>query len=196
MQSIPKATQKVANTLQETVSSKVGSELTSALDCLATTNSILVKNNSIPNIKDVSLLNGEKTKANIHIMDKTGIERILPFLFDSDKSSVLPIQGHFCGNPIQETFIYGKNIRIAPFLRDMQYNNGELSQEAIEILEEAGISKNKLLQMINENLAQQKEALQKMQPSTKDCILYRHLDLTFDDEKVESHLKNIQYLEF
>jgi len=195
LQSIPKATQKAANTLQETISLKAGSELTNALDCLATTNSILIKNNLMPNIKDVSLLNGEKTKVNIHITDKTGMERILPFLFDSDNSNVLPMQGHFCGNPIQEAYISGKNIRIAPFLRDMQYNNGEFSQEAIEIMEEIGISKNKLLQIINENLTQQEKALQEMQPSAKDCILYRYLDLTFDDEKFKKFKKLLSDLQ-
>ena len=192
------AIQKSDNKLQKVKFEGDANKLTDALNGLASSNSILIKKDSLLGVNDIALLKGDKTKINIYSADKSDNIRRIPFYFDADNSKAIPEQGYMCSNPIQEAYLYKRTDKgrynLAMFLRDMQYNNGKLSKRAIKAIKELGLDENELLQKINDNLTTQKKALEKLQPSTDDCILYRFLNLNYERKNLDDFIKLLSSL--
>ena len=175
---------------------EAGSEkLTGALNGLASTNSALIKN-PLSNIKDLSLLNGEKTKIDIHCLDKARNKQKFQFLFDADNSSVIPLQGHKSGlgvlcpeipdYPVQEAWY-----KLRYFLRDLQYNGGKFSEDAKSVLQELGIKEDDIMTRIANNLSKQENFISNLKPSKDDCILYRIMNVQCANDKFKELLYSL-----
>ncbi len=176
------AIQKTGSIIQSgTKPIEAGSEkLARTLDGIATTNTALIKKKSALDIKDFSLLNGDKTKIFIHSKDKAGNTNKIPFLFDIDNSGAIPIQGHKSGlgvrcpeisdYPIQEAWY-----KLSYFLRDLQYNGGKFSDEVKSLLDGLGIKEEEMMARIAENLKKQNKLVSNLKPSEGECILYRFI---------------------